>query len=114
MSKSVTKSQTTGFAQATLTFGETGYWWFPVPSGKNVKIGVNDGHGCTYDVVVRLSPVGAVDTDGNTVLPLVHIESAGETGAYTAAFDAGLAQIGVNVTVAGTADMIVEIALGDV
>ena len=112
MARNLVTSANGSFKQMTLTSGESGYVWLDVSRGKYVKLGVSNPSGDTFDVVAGLANVDNVDKDGNAITPTIFVESAGETADYTGRFNPGMARVGVNLSVAITGTMIIEVSEG--
>lgn len=112
MAVTVKQAEGGSFKQMTITSGETGQFFLPVSLGKNVKIGINDGHGATYDVITQLAPFGQRDSRDQAITPNTYTEVSGQTGEYNAKFALAMGQVGINITAAPTSDLVLEVSEG--
>ena len=100
------------FVQMTITAGETGQFLIPVSSGKNVKLGINDGHGATYDVITQLAPFAQRDQRDQAITANTYTEVSAQTGSYNAKFALAMGQVGIDITATPTSDLILEVSEG--
>lgn len=111
----VTVKQAEGgaFAQMTITSGETGTFWLPVAHGKYVKVGINDGHGATYNILTQLAPFNQRDSRDQAITPNSYTEASAQTGEYAAKFNPAIGNIGIQITGAPTSDLVFEVSQGN-
>lgn len=92
-----------GNQQIVVTNGTTGEVFFEADPGKHFRLGVNSGHGATYDVVVQLT-----NADGGIDTPVTMTESTGNTDGVSLSGRPGVVKVGINLTVTPTTDLTME------